>query len=494
MSDTSKDSYKNILKATSIFGGVQVINIVIQILKSKAVAVLIGASGMGILGLINQAVSLISAATNFGLETSAVKNISYAEASGDQKNINETVSLLQKLVFYTGTLGFLTCLFLSPLLSEIVFNNKEYTVAFVIVSISLLFMQLTAGQNALLQGLRKIQLLAKANILSSLVGLLVAIPIYYFYGIKGIPVSIAISSLAVFLITFIFARKVHFTKVSFNKQFFKKEGIGMMKLGFLLSLSGLISIGSSLIIRIFISNTGAISDVGLYNAGFAIIEGYVGIIFTAMAKDYYPRLSMVSNNIDERNNEINQQTEIAILLLIPILTIFLLFLNIIILILYTKEFLAVMPMIKYAILGMFLRAISWSMGYLLLAKGDSKVFFWSEMLSTFYVLILNILGYKYFGLKGIGIAFILIYLFHTIQIFVTVKILYKFKFNNELIKYFNLGTLLITCQFIITSYVDNVLLKYSLGISLVVIALLFAYKKLDNKLEISKFIKNKIKK
>ena len=43
----------------------------------------------------------------------------------------------------------------------------------------------------------------------------------------------------------------------------------------------------------FISKTGSLSDVGLYNAGLAIVDGYVGMVFTAMATDYFPRLSGV---------------------------------------------------------------------------------------------------------------------------------------------------------------------------------------------------------
>lgn len=288
-------------------------------------------------------------------------------------------------------------------------------------------------------------------------------------------------------------KKVKIKKVPFSKEIFNTEGRGMIKMGFLLSMSGLISIGSSFLVRIFITRTGGVTDVGLYNAGFAIIEGYVGIIFTAMAKDYYPRLSMVSNNRIGRNREVNQQTEIAILLLIPVLTVFLLLLDFIVSILYTKEFLPSITMIQYAVLGMFLRAISWSMGYLLLAKGDSKIFFWSELISTMYVLGLNILGYYFWGLKGIGIAFILIYFLHTLQIYYTTKLFYKFVFDKQLIKVFLIGTVLITVQFFIISEFEGIL-RYFIGSIVCLMGIIFSLKMLNDKINIYSFIKNKIKK
>lgn len=492
MEKKDKTSFSNAFKATTIFGGVQIVVIVFQILKSKSVAVLIGAAGMGVLGLLTQTITFISALTNFGLEASAVKNIALAEASGDKTYLNKTISVFQRLVIFTGTLGFLVCLALSPFLSEVVFDNSNYTTTFIICSVSLLFIQLTAGQYAILQGLRMTKLLAKASILSALSGLLISVPIYYFYGITGVAISITISALINFLITFYLTKKVNVKKVKFSKEVFNIEGRGMIKMGFLLSMSGLISIGSSFLVRIFIIRSGSIVDVGLYNAGFAIIEGYVGIIFTAMAKDYYPRLSIVSNSRFERNREVNQQTEIAILLLIPVLTIFLLLLDFIIALLYTKEFLPSITMIQYAILGMFLRAVSWSMGYLLLAKGDSKVFFWSELISTIYVLGLNILGYKFFGLKGIGMAFIAIYLLHTIQIYITTKLFYKFSFDGNLIKVFLIGTFLIISQFFVVSEIDSYM-KYLLGLSICILGIIFSMKMLNDKINIYSFLKNKIK-
>ena len=82
-SETEKQEYKNSLKATSLFGGVQVYNIIITILKSKVVALLLGPGGMGTYGLLTSTTGLITSATNFGLATSAEKDIAGANASGE---------------------------------------------------------------------------------------------------------------------------------------------------------------------------------------------------------------------------------------------------------------------------------------------------------------------------------------------------------------------------------------------------------------------------
>ena len=45
-------SYRQILKATSLFGGVQVFSIIISVIRSKAIAVWLGPLGVGIIGLL----------------------------------------------------------------------------------------------------------------------------------------------------------------------------------------------------------------------------------------------------------------------------------------------------------------------------------------------------------------------------------------------------------------------------------------------------------
>lgn len=53
-------SYRNIFKATTLFGGVQVYQILISIIRSKFVAVLLGTAGMGIQGMFLSSISLVT--------------------------------------------------------------------------------------------------------------------------------------------------------------------------------------------------------------------------------------------------------------------------------------------------------------------------------------------------------------------------------------------------------------------------------------------------
>jgi O-antigen/teichoic acid export membrane protein len=477
-----QSSYRQIMKATSIFGGVQVFQIIIKIIKSKFIAVLLGPEGMGIAGLLNSTIGLIAGLTNFGLGTSAVKNVAEANASGNKTRVAVIITVLRRWVWITGILGSIVTIVLSSWLSQLTFGNTDYTIAFIWISITLLFQQLTTGQFVILQGLRKIQLLAKANLTGSTLSLLIIVPLYYYLGIDGIVPAIIITAIISLLISWYYSNKVKTEQIKVSKQKTIAEGKNMLTMGFMISLSGLITIGASYIVRIFISNQGGVAEVGLYNAGFAIISTYVGLVFAAMATDYYPRLSAVANSNEECKRTINQQAEIAMLLLAPIILIFLVFIKWIVIILYSSIFITIDEMIHWAALGMLFKSASWAIGFLLLAKGDSKFFFINELISNAYILCLNLLGYYYWGLTGLGISFMIGYFLHLLQMFFFSKIKYNFNFGVHLIKIFTIQFSLALIGFIVVRIIENPY-SYIIGAVLILTSSLYSYKELDKRLD-----------
>ena len=144
MDTENRNSYKQSLKATSLFGGVQIFNILIQIIRSKFAAVLLGPEGMGVMGLLNSTITMISSFTNCGLGTSAVRNIAEANGANDTKRIALIISVFRRLVWITGLTGALICLVSASLLSQVTFGNTDFTFAFIILSFSVLLMQLTS--------------------------------------------------------------------------------------------------------------------------------------------------------------------------------------------------------------------------------------------------------------------------------------------------------------------------------------------------------------
>lgn len=488
-----RSSYRQIVKATSLFGGVQFFQIIISIVRSKFVAILLGPSGMGVVGLLTSSTGLITGLTNFGLGTSAVKNISEAIATNDNERISTVILVMRRLLWVTGLLGALVTLIFSPLLSEFTFGNKDYTLAFVWISITLLFNQLSTGELVILQALRHLQNLAKANVYGSFVGLLITIPLYYKFGIEGIVPVIIITSFVTLFFSWYFAKKVKLenTSVSYTKTV--AEGKSMMVMGFMISLSGLITLIAAYLLRIFINRTGNVADVGFYSAGFTIINTYVGMIFTAMGTDYYPRLSVVASDDEQCKQLINQQSEIALLILAPILIAFLIFVNWAIIILYSSQFLSITGMVYWATMGIFFKAVSWAIAFVFLAKGVGKLYFWNEFFGSIYFLLFSLLGYYYGGLTGLGVSFLISYILYLIQVFFIAKVKYEFSFSPSFMQIFVIQFLLAMAGFAVV-YLINQPYTYILGVILIGFSCWYSYKELESRIGVKEIIQGVLEK
>ncbi len=482
-----KTKYRQIAKATSLFGGVQAFQIIITILKSKFVAILLGPTGMGIVGLLTSTIGLISGITNFGLGTSAVKDISEANGTKDENRISVVITVIRRLVWITGLLGAFITLAFSPVLSQMTFGNKDYTFAFVWLSITLLFNQLSTGQLVLLQGLRKLQDLAKASVYGSILGLVIAIPIYYIMGTKGIVPVIIITSLTSLLLSWHYSKKIKTKTIKVNRKLIFTEGKNMVTMGFMISMTEILSLCFAYLVKIYITRTGSVAEMGLFTAAFAIINTYVAMIFRAFDSDFYPRLSAIAKDNTACRLTINQQTEIAILILAPILMIFLVFVKWAIIILYSKEFLAIYGLLQWAALGVFFRTVSWAIAIVLLAKGESKVFFINELVGNIYTFALTILGYYYWGLTGVGFAYMLSYLIYMAQVYILTKIRYEFSLTPAFIKIFSiLLALAFICSLLINITIEPY--NYIIGTILTAVSVWYSYKTLNKLMDIKEMI------
>ncbi len=482
-----QSSYRQIIKATSIIGGVQIFNIIILIIRTKFIAVLLGPAGMGIAGLLSSTSGLISGLTNFGIGQSAVRNVSVANETGNQIRIATITTIIRRIVWMTGTLGSLVMLLLSQWLSVLTFGNKNYTFAFIWISITLLFNQLSIGQLVVIQGMRKLQYLARANLSGSLLGLIIIIPLYYRFGIDGIVPAIIITSIISLTFSWYYSRKIKIRPVKVSGLRTVAEGKSMLLMGFVISMSGLISLGTAYLVRIYINTIGGVSEVGLYTAGFAMISTYVGLIFEAMGVDYYPRLSAAAQTNNICKVIINQQAEIAMLILAPIIILFLVFIKLIVIILFSKQFIGVNDMIYWAALGMLFKSASWAIAFIFLAKAESFLFFLNSATANIYSLLLNLIGYKLGGLTGIGISFMINYMLYLLQVFLIARYKYDFSFNKGFYQIFIFQCLLCFLCFIVVR-IFNSTWSYLFGSLLIVISICYSLYELDKRIGIMEIL------
>ena len=487
-----RSSYRQIFKATSLFGGVQVFNILIGIVRVKFVAVLLGAAGGGIIGLLNAPTELIVAITGLGISFSAVRDISAAEGEGGSSSMARAVLILRRWSWITGLLGAVITAGLAPLLSQWSFGNRDYTWGFVWLSVTMVLGAISRGQTAILQGTRRLRYLAKASVIGSALGLVTSIPLYYWFGNEGIVPAMVISFVTALFLSWYFVRKLEFEPVQMSARETITSGLGMVRLGVSMTIAGLIASFSRYVLNAYISHHGGVEIVGFYNAGWGVVGQYTAVVFAAMATDYFPRLSSIHMDNLKVQELVRQQSETAVLILTPLLSLLIVMMPIVIRVLYTQEFMPMLMFTNLTILGIHFKTLSWAMGYIYLAKGHGRLFLTLEIISGSVILGLNLFCYHVYGLNGLGISFIISYAFAILIQFFVLKWKYRISFPPHLYL-----KMIFTYTFVLlafaTSYIDNVLYRYVAGGLVLGLATLYSVIKLNQLMDLKSFIMEKIK-
>lgn len=487
-----QSSYRQIFKATSIFGGVQVFNILVSIVRSKVAALFLGTEGFGIVGLFNSTLDMVRNITSLGINQSAVRDISEAAGCEDEGRVRSTVTMVRFWYWITGFLGMFVVLVLSPYLSEWTFGNRDYTWSFVFLSVIPLLTSISAGQLAILQGLRQLKRLALSNLYGGAIGLVFLIPFYYYWGIRGIVPYLIVASLISLLLSWYYVRRLRIASVVQSWRTNLRSGTHMMKLGIMLTLAGTLGTGVGYLIRIFISRTGGLDDVGLFTAGFSLIDTYTGLVFTAMGTDFYPRLSAVNRDNAAVSQLVNHQAEVGVLILSPMLVAFMLFAPVVLTVLYSSKFVPITGMIQWAILGVLLKASSWPMAFVLMAKGELKLFLWVEAIAHGYYFLFVIICYYFWGLTGIGVGFILNYLCYCIHVGYLMRKRYSIVFKKQYISLFATSSLLCICIFVVVNVLSTVW-TYIVGLPVLFIVCWLSYCELDKRIGIKEIVKSKLR-
>lgn len=491
MSDNNQSSYRSIFKATSLFGGVQIYQILIQIIKSKFVAVLLGPAGLGIMGLYQSGLQLVQQLSSMGLAQSAVRDVSEANGTNDIRRITKTVNVIRKLVWFTGFLGFFLVACCSPLLSKASFGNYDYTIPFIILSVTLLLDQLSAGQKVVLQGMRKLKDLAKCTTFGVTFGFITSVPLYYWLGIDGIIPTFILNSVCSLALSWFYAKKIKIEKLQITTKETLIQGKQMLVMGISMSLSGIFASIVSYIIRGFIQSNGGVEQVGLFQAGFVIMTTYVGMVMNAIATDYYPRLAAINKDNAKCREAVNQQGEIGTMILAPMLTICIIFMPFVLQFLYSDKFLAANEYISWACIGMMLRLAAWVISFLFVAKSESKLFVKLELSANLYYLAFSLLGYKFLGLTGLGIAFALEYVVYFLQVYLIARKRYNFRFSMEFIKCYGIQLLGVIACLVVVMFLKG-WMKYTIGSLVVIISCYLGIKGLEQRLNLLALIKDKI--
>jgi len=484
---------KAALKATGTVGGGQIINILISLIKTKIIAVILGPSGVGVVGVLTTATDMIKNIAGLGLPFSGVRDISIAEGKKDNYSISRVVKIFNKWVLISAFVGAVITLLCCLPLSKFLFDNDSYSFGIAFLSISVFFSIISSGFQGVMQGKRALLMMAKSAIISNFISSLFSIILYLQFKDDGIIPSLIITGLVNYLVAYYFYRKLDI--VDFGKIPLKESWTGaksMIAIGLFTIVVSVFDQIMGLGLRAFIAKKSSVEGVGLYTAANTIATMYLTIVLGAMASDYYPKLSSMHEDNEKLHKTVNSQLYIVLLLASPIIIGMVGFADFAIRLLYSDKFIGAIAILKWQILGDFFKIISWPCGFVFLAKGHGKLYVFYSISYTIIYMSIVYIGWDYLGFFGIGFSFF-------ISQFLSVMFTYIYshkKFGIH-ITASNFKVIAIFLFLLVISFCSQEYFKGIYRIFLSVIALLaatgYSIYHLDFVMDIMGMIKNKIK-
>lgn len=405
MEEKRNESYDHVLKYTWIFGGVQGIVILIGLVRNKFMALLLGAGGMGLSALLTSVQNFASQCTNMGISFGAVPRLSEYYEQQRQDMLSYYIQVIRLWSLIASLLGFVFCIAISPLVNDLSFTWGNHTLHYAMLGLSVAMIAITGGETAILKSTRHLGGLARIQVYTAIISLVLSIPLYYFFRHSGVVPAIVLIAGMSMLTTIAYSYRCYPLRLHFNWGQLK-NGAGMIKLGLAFVLASAIGSAAEMLIRAFLNVEGCLDDVGLYNVGYMLTITYAGMVFSSMETDYFPRLSAVSKDIEKTNETVNKQMEVSLLLLSPMLIALLTVLPVLVPLLFTKEFLPVVGMAQVAVLAMYFKVLSMPMAYVTLARRYSLSYL---LLETAYFVILVpaiVVGFRTWGFWGTGVAIV----------------------------------------------------------------------------------------
>lgn len=418
-----------VLKALSVFGSLEVVNMACAVVRTKLVALWIGAAGVGVISLFNSTMGMLQYVLLLNLRAGAVRDIAAADDAGRDAVCKATT----RLGLIIGVVSSIIVAALSTLLSRVTFGTSDYTWTFAVLSLTMFTSAVADSRRAVLQGLARLRRLAVASLWGGVVSTVVAVPMFYWWRMDAIvPVLLVFSFVTA---AFLIVQPTGLAPSKYGRAELTAPMKSIIRFGGYITVAIGFTLLADYALRVYLNSSASIEAVGHLQAGYTVVNSYVGIIFTAIAMEFYPRLAAVASR--RRRAEVIVAHEVTIVqwILLPVVIVFLSADQLIVRVLYSESF--IIDAVEYmspAIVGVMLRGSSWCMSYVMLANSDGRAYVVTEIASSLLMLGLSIALWQGYGFAGLGAAYLIQYIVYAAMTYGVYRVRYRMRMPAAVVR------------------------------------------------------------
>lgn len=413
---------KSVFKATAILGSSSAVTVVVGLVSAKFWAVLMGPAGLGYLAMLQSLLTISVMIVGLGINVGMVRVGAKAIAGDDEATLAAGGKTALILSLIAGVIGLLLLFLLRNVINQAMLGGNGSGSEVALLGIALFFNLLTNVFNAVLNAHQKIKTLAKITVINSVVGASVLLACVWFWHTRGIVIGFIGGALLSCLLTFYFVnRETVAPVVTLTREKLTEMAKTLLRFGFSYTASMIVGVGIQLILPILILHQLDLESVGFFRAATTVSATSLGLVLAAMGQDYFPRLSAISDNPAEMVKTVNEQQYSAIIFVAPIV-LWLLFLSpFIVPVVFSAKFVQTSEILNWMLVGDIFKILSWMLAFVILARGKSNVYFFTELTGGVATLAASLLAMQWFGVKGLGIGYLIAYFVYYLVVLFLVR-------------------------------------------------------------------------
>lgn len=393
-----------------------VLSILFAAFTTKIIAVLAGTAGIGLFSVLRQTQQTLNSISTLNGNTAIVQGISIR----NETDTNSYLKTILNIFLVLGTILSISIWFTSPILSKVILNNNDLKSIFLIRGLipPVLFATGLTYFNGILNGHREIGKLALIQVISAFSSALIVGPFIMWFGnTLGLLYLLWTISGVGFLSSLIYTLRCGLFKdilKNFLRHWDRISAYYFLKFAIVSSVTGLISTGTTLLLRTMLIHHGGMKEAGIFDVAWTLSYNYLMILLGSLGTYYMPVLSS-SKDLGERKMLIERVLRLMLFLTVPLITFVIFSKTLIINILYSKEFLPAVGIIQWMLIADYFKAISWVFAIPMISFADMKTFFWVECLSNIGIIVGAIIALFVFNqLWIIGLTVLILYVINLI--------------------------------------------------------------------------------
>jgi len=383
--------------AISTSGISAVVKMLAGLLINKIISIKIGPRGIAMIGQFLNFSALATNLANASYGQGVTKYI--ADPDVDERKVLATSNIFTTAI--SIVIGLVIAM-LARQLSYFLFKTEEYTYIFYIFAAALPFFALNSLLLSSINGFREFKLLAVLKITNSIVALIIAGLLCWYFLLDGALIALSINTSVVFVLSvYIIVKAKKFSKLfNFNLSDFDKKTLVKL-LGF--ALMTLTSAQLKPLVLLYLRNYIIVNDcetaAGIWEGTKRLSDYYFTVISTALASYYLPKLSSLKTNY-ELKKELFSGVKIIMPLFVLMAIIIYLFRNFIIVLLFSKEFMQISDLMLPQLIGDFFMILSLMIAYLMLAKAMLTTFMITQLAFAGLRILLSTYLFNIMGIEG----------------------------------------------------------------------------------------------